>query len=66
MVQLINEARQKKIKAIFIQPQFNNKAAEVIAKEIDAKLIMIDPLAFDYINNMRQITEKIVEGLSYE
>ena len=66
MVHLIEDAKQKKIKAVFVQPQFNNKAAEVIAQEIGAKLIMLDPLAMDYIANMQEVTEKIVEGLSYE
>ena len=66
LVRLINDARRKNIKAVFIQPQFNNKAAEMIAKEIGARLIMLDPLASDYITNMQQVTEKIVEGLSYE
>lgn len=38
MVKLIRVASKKNVKAIFVQPQFNHKAAKVIAKEIDAKL----------------------------
>lgn len=66
MTRLIEEAKDKKIKAVFIQPQFNNKSAEIIAKELGAKIISLDPLAFNYIENMSYITDRIVEGLTYE
>lgn len=66
MVKLIRLARENNVKAVFVQPQFNRKAAEVIAKEIDAKVLVLDPLAFNYIENMLNVTNKIVEGLSYE
>ena len=66
MVKLIKLAIENNVKAIFVQPQFNHKAAEVIAKEIDAKILILDPLAFNYIENMINVTNKIVEGLSYE
>jgi zinc transport system substrate-binding protein len=66
MVKLIRLAREKNIKAVFVQSQFNTKAAKVIAKEIGAIIFEIDPLAFNYIENMNDVTNKIVEGLSYE
>lgn len=66
MVKLIRLAREKNIKAVFVQSQFNNKTAKIIAKEIDATVIELDPLAFDYIKNMNDVTDKIVQGLSYE
>jgi zinc transport system substrate-binding protein len=66
MVKLIKLAKEKNIKAVFVQPQFNSRAAKVIAKEIDGNNFEIDPLAFDYINNMNDVTDKIVKGLSHE
>lgn len=66
MVKLIKLAREKNIKAVFVQSQFNTKAANIIAKEIDATIFELDPLAFDYIENMNDVTDKIVKGLSYE
>ena len=66
MVKLIKLAREKNIKAIFVQPQFNKKAAEVIADEIDATILEIDPLAFNYIEKIKDVTDKIVRCLSYE
>ena len=64
LANLIKEAKQKKIKAVFVQPQFNNKAAVIIARELGARLITLDPLVQDYIANLKQVTDKIVEGLS--
>lgn len=66
MVRLIKIAKENNIKAVFVQPQFNNRAAAVIAKEIDATILELDPLAFNYIENMNVVTDKIVTGLSHE
>lgn len=66
MVKLIKIAKDKNIKAIFSQPQFNDKAARIIANEIDAKIFQLDPLAFNYIENLNQVTDNIVKGLSHE
>jgi len=66
MVKLIKFAKENNIKAVFVQPQFNSRAAEVIAREIDAYILELDPLSFNYIDNINDITDKIVQGLSYE
>jgi zinc transport system substrate-binding protein len=66
MVKLIKLAKEKNIKAVFVQSQFNSKAAKTIAKEIGAITLVLDPLAFNYIENMNDVTDKIVEGLSHE
>lgn len=66
MVKLIRLAKEKNIKVVFVQPQFNTKAAKVIAKEIDAIVLELDPLAFNYMENMNDVTDKIVEGLTHE
>ena len=64
MVKLIKFAKEKNIKAVFVQTQFNAKAANVIAKEIGANIFELDPLAFNYIENMNDVTDKILKGLS--
>ncbi len=52
--QVIEFARQEKIKAIFVQPQFSAKSANLIAKAIGAKVIAADPLAMDWAGNLRR------------
>lgn len=64
MVKLIKLAKEKNIKAVFVQKQFNDKAAMTIAKEIDAEVYELDPLAFNYIENMNDVANKIAAGLS--
>ena len=66
LAQLIKFARQRNIRAVFTQPQFNDRAARVIAAEIGATVYELDPLASDYIENMRAVTDKIARGLGGE
>ena len=49
---LIDDARQENIKAVFVQPQFSSKAAELIARAIGGKVIPADPLAGDWASNL--------------
>ena len=66
LTQLIEFARQRNIRAVFTQPQFNDRAARVIAAEIGATVYELDPLAGGYIENMRAVTDKIARGLGGE
>ncbi len=56
---LIANAKSEGVKAIFVQPQFDKKNAETIAKEIGAAVIPIDPLAYDYLDNLEKIADAI-------
>ncbi len=55
MKNMLDLAKEHKIKTVFIQKQFNTENAKVIAKEIDAELIQIDPLNEDWLNEMNRI-----------
>lgn len=61
--ELIEHAREKNIKVIFAQPQFSVKSAEVIAKEIGGQVIFTDPMAFDWLENLREVAEKFKAAL---
>ena len=43
MARIIKEIRRIGSKAVFVEPQFNPKIAEVIAKESGAKVVYLDP-----------------------
>ena len=62
LAHIINEAKEKKIKVIFVQEQFSTKSANAIAKEINGSVITIDPLSKDYINNLENIAKKIIDN----
>ena len=52
--ELIGHAKEKKIKAVFVQSQFSSKNADVIAKAIGGQVIAADPLAADWTANLRR------------
>ncbi len=59
MVHLIEQAKQQGIKTILIQKQFNTALVHLFAKEIQASVTVVDPLAEDYLNNLRLFSEHI-------
>jgi zinc transport system substrate-binding protein len=63
MKALIEIAREKAISVIFVQPQFSTKRAEVIAKAIGGRIMVADPLAEDWENNLREQAMKIMTTL---
>ena len=62
--QVIDQARKNNITTIFVEPEFNPKAAEVIAREMSAKVVSLDPLAPDYLENMRYAGRQIAQSMS--
>jgi len=60
---LIEFARQQHIQLILVQPQFSTKQAEIIAKEINGRLIYADPLAENWIENIQAVALSIKEAL---
>lgn len=57
---MIQLARAEQLTTIFVQPQFDNKSAKVVAQAIDGKTISIDPLAEDVLANVKKIAETLV------
>ncbi len=55
IVELVRAARASKLKVIIASPEFSARSAEVIAKEIDASLVLISPLEKDYVGNMERL-----------
>jgi zinc transport system substrate-binding protein len=60
MKNIINMTREKKIRAILMQKQFNSEPAETIAKEISGKVIIIDPLDENWKDQIVHIAESII------
>ena len=60
---IIKLAKKEGIKKIFVQPQFDRNAANKIASVINGRVISIDPLAYDYLDNMENIAQTIAREL---
>jgi len=55
---LIHHARENSIKVVFVQPQFSTQSAEVVAKAIGGQVAFADPLAEDWMANLREVADK--------
>jgi len=63
MADLITTAQENQIQIIFAQPEFSTKAAETIADEINGRVILVSPLAENWLENMKLITESLSSAL---
>jgi len=63
MKALIEFGRENAIKVIFVQPQVSTKRAEIIAKAIGGRIVLTDPLAEDWGNNVREQALKFMTAL---
>lgn len=61
---LIQQAKDENVKVILVQPQFNQRSAEQVARSIDGRVVAIDPLSPDYLNNLREVAQLIAESAS--
>jgi zinc transport system substrate-binding protein len=60
---LIEHARKKGIKVIFVQPQFSSKSAELVAGEIGGQVVVADPLAEDWLANLTTVADSFKAAL---
>jgi zinc transport system substrate-binding protein len=64
LASLIEIAQNEKIKVIFIQPTFNTASAEAIAQEIGAEVVVVDPLAQDWLSNLESAAAAFKSALN--
>lgn len=63
LADLITIAKKQQIKVLFIQPTFNTASADAIAQEIGGKVAIADPLAQDWLVNLRNVAEAFAAAL---
>ena len=61
LVALIEEARKDNVKAIFVQSQFPAQAAKNVADAVGAKVLPLDPLAYNWIKNIESMASVLLE-----
>lgn len=57
--ELVKTAKEKNIKAIFISKEFDTRNAEVIAREIDGKVVVFDPMSENWAENLIELARLI-------
>ncbi len=63
LANLVKEAQAGGIKIIFAQPEFSTRDAEIIANEIGGEVLLVSPLAADWLDNMRNVAETFAEAM---
>jgi zinc transport system substrate-binding protein len=63
LADVIEIGRRERIRVIFVQAQFSRRAAETIAQAIGARVVVVDPLAEDYMGNLRQVARQFAEAM---
>jgi zinc transport system substrate-binding protein len=63
LTRIIAEARRRRVKVIFVQPQFSRRTAEAIASAVGAAVVPLDPLAADYLANLDDMAGKLAKAL---
>jgi zinc transport system substrate-binding protein len=51
------------VKVVFVQPQFDPASAWTLAREIGARVEVLDPLAYDWTANLRHVAHALAAGL---
>lgn len=60
---LIEQARREGVRVVFVQPQFDTRLATRIADAIGGGVVAVDPLAADYVENLRNVAQQFAEAL---
>jgi len=63
LINLVRLAKSHSINTIFIQTQFDSHNAEMIAWELGGEVVKIDPLGYDWLKNMYDLTNKLSVAL---
>ena len=63
LARLIEHAKERGIKLIFVQSQFSSQTAETIARSIGGQIALVDPLAPNWANNLREVARKFKAAL---
>jgi len=60
--ELVKISREKNIRSVLISKEFDTRNAEAIAREINAKIVVFDPMAENWAENMIYLAKLIAEN----
>jgi len=56
---LIEQARQDRVRVLFVQPQHSAQEARAFADAVGARIVPLDPLAGDYLANLERMADAV-------
>lgn len=63
LAELINDMRADRARVIFVQKQFSSVTVERLATDLGVAVVSIDPLEYQYIDNLMRVADAIAEAL---
>lgn len=63
LAEMVRLAKSENLSAVFIQTQFDSRNAEILANELGGQVLTIDPLGYDWLGNMYDLTNKLSKAL---
>lgn len=64
--ELIQQAREEDISAVYVQPQFSTDGAEAIADQLGVEVERLDPLAPEWEANLQDVAETLAASFADE
>jgi zinc transport system substrate-binding protein len=61
--ELIKRAREERVRVIFVQAQFPPQAAKTVVDAVGARVVVLDPLAEDWLENIRRMGEALKQAI---
>lgn len=62
--ELIDLCREDDVRVVFIQPEFDRRNAEIIARETQTRIVPINPLSYDWNEEMQGVARALAENKS--
>lgn len=63
---LINACKEEKVRIIFVQPEFDRRSADLIARQTGTRVVSINPLAYDWEEEMMNTAKALLTPLPPE
>jgi zinc transport system substrate-binding protein len=63
LAEIINDIRTDRARVIFVQKQFSSVTVERLATDLGVAVVSIDPLEYQYIDNLMKMADAIAESL---
>jgi zinc transport system substrate-binding protein len=57
--ELVDLSKTENINTVFIQKEYDKENAETLAREIGARIVVIDPMSGDWLNEMKRIVSEL-------
>lgn len=57
--ELINTCKEEKVRVIFVQPEFDRRNAELIARQTGTRVVDINPLAYEWEEEMMKVARSL-------